>query len=224
VEVTPARCAPPKRKAIPAGKLKKATPAEVLRSSQFHQDDVKSKAFWNRWVKESTEWRLAQKTRLSNRNDAKQLRARALAKRDADKLARMEAEDNRNAERKKARGFDQLMRQGGKAERQRHLSKGGVFVGPSEDVPDKKSGYIPLIKIRQAPNIITMPEGNGQGKRKAEALSMLREAETVDYWLRCGDCNIWRKLASGSLKPRRDAWISCGQVGEKCGHKSRKIT
>ena len=72
VEVTPARCVPLKRKSL-KGPLKKAGYLAVLRSSQFHQDDAKSNAFFRRWQKESKEWRLAQETRLSNRKNAAQL-------------------------------------------------------------------------------------------------------------------------------------------------------
>ena len=216
VDVTPSRCVPVKRKSL-KGPLKKAGYLAVLRSSQFHQDDAKSNAFFRRWQKESKEWRIAQETKLSNRKNAAQLKARAKAKREADKLARAEAEVNRHAERLECRGWNQLMRQGAEQERQENRSRGGVFIEPSDEVVDKKSNFIPPIRLVQAPIKIKVT-----AKRKAEAMEMLKEAEEVDYWLPCSMCNIMRQLPSGSLKPKRNAWMECEQVGEQCGKKKRQ--
>ena len=126
---------------------------------------------------------------------------------------------NLHAERLKCRGYNQLMRQGAEQERQENRSQGGVFIVPSDEGVDKKSNFIPPIRLVQAPIKIKLT-----AKRKAEAMAALKEAETVDYWLRCGECNIWRQLPSGSLSPQNNAWLVCQQVGEACGHKSRKRT
>jgi hypothetical protein len=145
--------AAPRRVSISTQRLKHATARQVLASSQYNQSDrAKADAFYKRWLREAKEHREKVKAILAMRKDREDLLAKKKADRLAARKARQQAEEERLASQRDARGFDQLLRQGAvkeKAEARIARGQSATFIVPSEEVIDRKAGILPTIRISQ---------------------------------------------------------------------------
>lgn len=143
----------PRRVSISTQRLKHATARQVLASSQYNQSDrAKADAFYKRWLREAKEHREKVKAILAMRKDREDLLAKKKADRLAARKARQQAEEERLASQRDARGFDQLLRQGAvkeKAEARIARGQSATFIVPSEEVIDRKAGILPTIRISQ---------------------------------------------------------------------------
>ncbi len=153
VDEQPPSLKAPRRLSIPEHKLKHASARQVFASSQFNQSDrTKADAFFKRWQVEQKAHRekvAAAKARRKAKEDAE-------AKKKADRLALQKArhleKEAELAAKRDTRGFDQLMRQGAvkeKAEARVARGQGVTYIVPSEEIPDKKAGILPKIRISQ---------------------------------------------------------------------------
>lgn len=170
-DAQPPRLGAPRRVSIPSHRLKYATARQVFASSQFNQaDPAKSDAFYKRWQLEHKAHREKVNWALAQRKDRDNL----LAKKKADRLARqqerrLEKEADLVA-RRDSRGFDQLLRQGAnkeKAEARVARGQGVTYIVPSEEMPDKKAGILPKIRIGQ---IVPTIKVSAKVMQKASAL------------------------------------------------------
>lgn len=152
-DVQPPRLGAPRRVSIPAHRLKHATARQVFASSQFNQmDKIKADAFFKRWQVEHK----AHCQKVQHDIDQRKAKDDAEAKKKADRLALQQArhleKEAELAAKRDTRGFDQLLRQGAvkeKAEARFARGQGVTFIVPSEEIPDKKAGILPKIRIGQ---------------------------------------------------------------------------
>ena len=152
-DVQPPRLGAPRRVSIPTHRLKHATARQVFASSQFNQTDkAKADAFYKRWQAEHK----AHLKKVQHDIDQRKAKDDAEAKKKADRLALRQArhleKEAELAAKRDNRSFDQLMRQGAikeKAEARVARGQGVTYIVPSEEIPDKKAGILPKIRISQ---------------------------------------------------------------------------
>ena len=191
------------------GELKKATLQQVLHSTQWNDKDrEKAEAFWKRWLEESTAWRAQQEEKLRRRKDAEELKARAREKRAKAHQEKVEADQKSYDEWMERRTFQRDISQGADRERKEKRRLGEWSV--RSEVTDKRAKTLGKIFVSQAPHMVTA------GKRAAALNELLEEAKSTDYWVRCMNCNKWHKLAEGELRPKKDVFFDCAQVGQEC--------
>ena len=203
------RAGRPKRTPV-KGELKKATLHEVLHSTQWHDKDrEKAEAFWKRWLEESTAWRAQQEEKLRRRKDAEALKQRA---RDLKAAAQAKKADEAAAKYDEAmasRTFTHEMNQGAEVERKAKRAKGELSV--RSELTNKRAGTLGKITIIEAPHLVTTSE-----KKTARLNAILAEAKSTDHWLACENCNTWRKLPEGELRPKKGTFFDCSQLGLAC--------
>ena len=152
-DVQPPRLGAPCRASIPARRLEHATARQVFASSQFNQTDKgKADAFYRRWQAEHK----AHLRKVQHDIDQRKAKDDAEAKKKADRLALQQArhleKEAELAAKRDTRGFDQLLRQGAikeKAEARVARGQGVTYIVPSEEIPDKRAGILPKIRIGQ---------------------------------------------------------------------------
>jgi hypothetical protein len=153
VDEQPPSLKQPRRVRIPDHKLKHASARQVFASSQFNQSDkAKSDAFFKRWQVEQKAHREKVNEGIARRKSKEAHRAKKKADRLALQKARHLEKEAQLAEKRDSRGFDQLMRQGAvkeKAEARVARGQGVTYIVPSEEIPDKKAGILPKIRIGQ---------------------------------------------------------------------------
>lgn len=162
---------PPRRVRIPDHKLKHATARQVFASSQFNQSDkAKADAFFKRWQVEQKAHREKVNEGIARRKSKEAQRAKKKADRLALQKARHLEKEAQLTEKRDARGFDQLMRQGAvkeKAEARVARGQGVTFIVPSEEIPDRKAGILPKIRINQ---LVPTIKVSAKVMQKADAL------------------------------------------------------
>lgn len=184
----------PRRVSISTHRLKHATARQVLASSQYNQSDrAKADAFYKRWLREAKEHRERVKAILAMRKDKEDLLAKKKADRLAARKARQQAEEERLASQRDARGFDQLLRQGAvkeKAEARLARGQGATFIVPSEEVIDRKAGILPTIRISQFCPTIKV---SAKVMKKVEGMMSKQKAPTAGTKARVEDpCPYFR--------------------------------
>jgi len=192
------------------GELKKATLHQVLHSTQWHDKDrEKAEAFWKRWLEENTAWRAQQAEKLRRRNDAEELKRRARDLKAAARAKKVEEDQAKYDEGMASRSFDHELKQGADRERKEKRAKGELSV--RSELTDKRAKTLGKIYVKEAPHLVTAGE-----ERTAELNKILAEAKSTDYWVRCANCNKWHKLPEGELRPKKDVFFDCAQVGQEC--------
>lgn len=192
------------------GELKKASLQQVLHSTQWHDKDrEKAEAFWKRWLEESTAWRAEQAEKLRRRQDAEELKKRAQERKAEERAKKAEKDAAKYDAAMESRSFTHEMNQGAEVERKAKRAKGELSV--RSELTDKRAGALGKITIIEAPHLVTTGE-----EKTARLNAILAEAKSTDHWLACENCNTWRKLPEGELRPKKGTFFDCSQMGLAC--------
>ena len=134
------------------------------------------------------------------------------AKKAKARQARVEAKAAEAQQRLEGRGFQQLLTQKGKADKAIDSGKACTYIVPSDQVPNKATGEIPVTRVRQKGPTLKLG-----GKKAKKALKLADSARQLDCWMRCSVCNIPRQLLPGTIRPSQADDFDCSMVGKHCG-------